>query len=130
MEISLGKSSKALVILTLVLILSMMIFSTYKHLVKSDFYLYAHVGCNAQTEDCFVKECDMEEDLRCPYNGEVYYKILYTRASEAPLCVFDGENNCPELECADDGDCEFVYCSEENLELYELDGYCSSFLNG
>lgn len=84
----------------------------YKYIILEDFLLYAYVDCNPVTENCFIINC-YEFEGRCNPGEEFYfYKIIYKKAKNAPVCNFD---ECPHLDCQlGEEECEVVFCSLKN----------------
>ena len=125
MSIYLDRKTKILLIIMFIFICGSVVWSTNKYLIQRDFLLFAKVSCDPSHEMCFVQDCDTEEDIRCPYTGDYFYKFIYKSASDAPKCISNDKNLCQELICIEGEDCEVIYCSEENLELYELEDSCA-----
>ncbi|MGB3921969.1 MAG: hypothetical protein WBL19_01635 [Minisyncoccia bacterium] len=125
MSISLDENTKRLFALVLILVFGVITFSTYKYYAQENYTLYIKTSCDPTLNNCFVQNCDSEEDIRCPYTGDYYYKIILKNASQIPSCLSDDSNACGELTCNDDN-CEIIYCSEENIELFGPEDTCSS----
>ncbi|MBM3255886.1 MAG: hypothetical protein FJZ04_00220 [Candidatus Moranbacteria bacterium] len=94
----------------------------WRIMVKRDYIISAQQECDPALEACFVYECDPEdpEDPECaalPEEERVnYYKIIRKNAKNIPPC--DAQNNeCPEVLICEEGEeeCEFEYCTEENV---------------
>ena len=80
MLVSFDKKTKAMFLIAFLAILVSISFSSYKYFFKKDYILYIHEACDPATEECLVKDCDAEEDPRCPYTGEFFYKEVHQNA--------------------------------------------------
>ena len=120
MKISAKNISRSLIILTGGLILASVIFSFYKYYIDGNYYLYAKIACDPNTEICFHHEC--EDDVRCGESEMFFYKIANISSKSLREC---GSNvDCIDMAC-EMGKCEIEYCSEESIDLYELEDTCT-----
>lgn len=93
--------------------------SIYRYLSREDFFVYARVPCDPQSEACFVEPCEEEGCEVSPY------KVVNKKAYNIPECdAWAGE--CMPLECEpNELSCTVLYCSEENLSG-EPNAICTS----
>lgn len=108
--------TNALISVVLLLVIFSAGLSFYKYLYTQDYFVYAKVPCNTFYENCFIEECDLD-DPRCNKDGLLIYKIVEKKANAIP----------PVDTCSiDDLSCQVTYCTDDNIELFELDAYCSN----
>ncbi|MCA9363583.1 hypothetical protein KC851_04660 [Candidatus Kaiserbacteria bacterium] len=102
----------------------------YKFVILEDFYYYAEIDCDPETETCFTWICDPEVDGEEYCTGDLaedtwYYKSIERYAYDTLECDPYGEN-CLTTECADNEEaCYITNCTPELVEEYELDYECT-----
>ncbi len=107
--------------ITLVVLILISIILTYIRIfIKKDYMIMSEVSCDSSVESCFVHTpeelCEESEDFSCVENTEeVFYKIIYKKASNIEYCnpsdLEEGEE-CPELECVEgesEEECYYEY---------------------
>lgn len=87
----------------------------YKFSVVQDYYVSAEISCDVSTESCFVWDCDLADE-EC---DQTPYKYIWKHASEVPECD-PRIDECDELQCGAEDDCEITYCSSETLSEEEF----------
>lgn len=114
-----------------VLILASFGATFYRYMIKKDYIVQAQVDCDPYSEACFVWNCDPgsdEEGEVCtgdPEEDTWYFKVINKNASYISSCDASDEN-CEVLVCAqNEPDCEFVFCTLENME----ENYASACIN-
>lgn len=66
----------------------------YAFTVTNNFYVFTQTPCNAEVNDCFIYECNLEGAENC---SNIFLQEVVILANKAPQCVF--ENNCESFEC-------------------------------
>jgi hypothetical protein len=87
-------------------IIASIVFTYIRVFVHMDYMLVKEVSCDPETELCFVytaeELCEESEEENCLETTESeYYKIIYKKAANVPECSPYGEEECPELSCAE-----------------------------
>lgn len=115
------KSKKFLIIFSIFAFV-MVFISFLRYFVFKDYYIEVPIPCNPEIENCFVSECDIDDE-ECTENGNKrvnYYKLIKKKAFSFPMCD-PAEADCPAFDC-DSSNCEEVLCQEDILPDGE---YCS-----
>lgn len=100
-------------ILTVVMILFVVVSVSakfYKFSVIQDFYVSSELECDPETESCFIWDCDLSDE-DC---DQAPYKYIWKYATGVTNCDPRLED-CDELQCNTNEDCEIIYCSEDTL---------------
>jgi hypothetical protein len=102
-------------------ILGSIVFTFVKIFINLDYKLVAEVSCNPETESCFIytpEELCEGEGSECLLNIQAkYYKIIYKKALNIPVCNIDiSDGGCPEFVCEQgesDRECYYEYNEQE-----------------
>jgi hypothetical protein len=119
------KGSLVLLALIVTFLVIAFAFAINKFIFEKDFTLYIKAHCDPQIESCFVHQCE-DWDVRCANESDqkFLYKIVIKNQKQMNECF---GHNCPEIKCLEgEFDCEIYLCSEENIQLFELDDTCSA----
>lgn len=111
------KKSKLLLWLMFFLLVSSVAATYWRTMIKRNYLVTAQIGCDPETEVCFISVCDSETE-ECsdnPKEDTLYYKLITKNASRIPECDPAGEG-CLEVKCeAGELDCEETLCNPESL---------------
>lgn len=92
-----------------------------KFYIAKDYFVKTEVECDPESEGpCFVWECDpeTEECAEDPEENIWIYKYINKKANRIAICGQDSEE-CEEPSCFPGEKCEYLYCTEDNMEDWE-----------
>ena len=112
-----NRKTKALIIFLVLFALLSVAAKYYKFSITSDYYISTTTECDVEIESCFVWDCDIEEDEDCDHTP---YKYIYKHAGSVPSCNPFVSEECSELTCEGDEDCEVTECSEDEIAEDEI----------
>lgn len=115
------KQSKYFFLVFFIIISAVVAVAFFKYFVWHDYYVKVEAECDPAMEECFIYECDPEEEADCPSDSEErvsYYKYVNKKAYLLTP-IEPSSEDFPGFGCQEWEECEEILCSEKTREEWE-----------